>query len=309
MLTAIDVFTKYLFAVLLTNVRADTIARELTSIFFRHSYLPKTILSDLGTSFVSELMHELMKLLEIQLEHASLKHPQTVGVVERSHSALERIFKLNTNEQWNDWFKYVQLATFIHNSSYHSAIGCSPTVPFHGRELIKPLELRFNDVVIERFFPNSESVFALQDAMNKNFSETKLKLTERYNKYRAYYDCKVETKLLALYCLLLNPKLMTQSDFACKSLPAWLPLCCIGKILTNSDYIIRKVGTNYTQCVHRIRLRPVAPQGRIDDLTVINFENFKEIHRWATFAVNQSCLMEVLPLCSNLQLQGLQHVL
>ena len=74
MLTAIDVFAKYLFAVPLTNVRADTIARELTSIFFRHSYLPKTILSDLGTSFVSELLLELTKLLEIQLEHASLKH-------------------------------------------------------------------------------------------------------------------------------------------------------------------------------------------------------------------------------------------
>ena len=98
-LTAIDVFTKYLFAVPLTNVRADTIARALTSIFFRHSLLPKTILSDLGTSFVSELLHELTKLLENQLEHASLKHPQTVSVVERSHSALKRILKLNTSER------------------------------------------------------------------------------------------------------------------------------------------------------------------------------------------------------------------
>ena len=34
MLTAIDVFTKHLFAVPLTNVSADTIACELTSIFF-----------------------------------------------------------------------------------------------------------------------------------------------------------------------------------------------------------------------------------------------------------------------------------
>ena len=106
MLTAIDVFTKYLIAVPLTNVRADTIASELTSIFLRHSYLPKTILSDLGTSFVSEFLHELTKLLEIQLEHAKLKHPQTVGVVERSHSAHKRILKLKTNEQWNDLSTY-----------------------------------------------------------------------------------------------------------------------------------------------------------------------------------------------------------
>ena len=221
LLTAIDVFTKYLFAVPLKNVRADTIARELTSIFFRHSYLPKIILSDLGTSFVSELLHELTKLLEIQLEHASLKHPQTVGVVESSHSALKRFLKLNTNEQWNDWFKYVHLATFFHNTSYHSAIGCSPTVLFHGLEPLKPLDLRFNNTLIERFSPNSEYVIGLQDAMNKKFSDTKIKLTEMYNKYRAYYDCKAEAKPLALfsYCLLLNPKLMTQSDFASKSLP------------------------------------------------------------------------------------------
>ena len=62
-LTAIDIFTTYLFAVPLANVRENTIARELTSIFYRHSYLPKTILSDLGTSFVSEILHELAKLL------------------------------------------------------------------------------------------------------------------------------------------------------------------------------------------------------------------------------------------------------
>ena len=68
---------------------------------------------------------------------------------------------------------------------------------------------------------------------------------------------------------------MTQSDFASKSMPIWLPLYRIEKILTNSNYIIRKVGTNYTQRVHRNRLRPVTPQGRIDVLTVINFENFQ----------------------------------
>ena len=35
------------------------------------------------------------------------------------------------------------------------------------------------------------------------------------------------------------------------------------------------MGTNYTQCVHRVRLRPLTPQGSVDDLTVINFEIFQ----------------------------------
>ena len=99
------------------------------------------MLFDLGTFLVSELLHELTKLLEIQLEHASLKHPQRVGVLERSHSALKIILNLNINLQWNDWLKYVQLATFIHNTSCHSANGCSPTVVLHRREPIKPTNL------------------------------------------------------------------------------------------------------------------------------------------------------------------------
>ena len=154
-----------------------------------------------------------------------------VGVVERSHSALKRIFKLNTNKQWNDWFKYVQSATFLHKMFNHSAIGCSSTVFFQGSEPIKPLDLRFINTLMERFSPNSEYVSALQDAKNIEFNETKIKLTERYKKCRASYDCKAEAKPLALfsYCLLLNPKLMTQSNFANKLLPIRFPLYRIEK--------------------------------------------------------------------------------
>ena len=129
-------------------------------------------------------MHELTKSLDIQLENANKKHPQVVGVVERSHSAPNPILKLKINEQRHDWFKYVQLVTFIHNTSYHSAVGCSPTVLFHAQEPQKPIDFRFNNTLIERFSPVSEYVFAIKDAMKKKYPKTKLKLTKMYNKYR-----------------------------------------------------------------------------------------------------------------------------
>ena len=118
-----------------------------------------------------------------------------------------------------------------------------------------------------------------------------------YNKHRACYDCKTEAKPLALfsYYLLLNPKLMTQSDFASKSLPICLPLYRIEKFLTNSNYIIRKVGTNYTQCVHRNRLKPVTPQGRIDDVTVINFEIFQRDPSLGHYLGEQTLFDESIP--------------
>ena len=133
--------------------------------------------------------------------------------------------------------------------------------------------------------------------MNKKFSETKEKLTEMYNKYRSYYDYKADAKPLAefSYCLLLNPKLTTQSEFASKFLPIWLPLYRVEKTLTNSNYIIRKVGTLYTQCVHRIRLRPVTPQGKINDLTVIDFTKFQRDPSLGIFRGEPNLFDESIP--------------
>ena len=44
--SGIDVFTKYLFAAFLTNEYVDTVAGKLVKVFFQHSYIPQTILSD-----------------------------------------------------------------------------------------------------------------------------------------------------------------------------------------------------------------------------------------------------------------------
>ena len=47
----------------------------------------------------------------------------------------------------------------------------------------------------------------------------------------------------------------------------------VEKILTKSNYSIRKVGTPYTQCVHRVRLRPITSNYQVEDiqLTVDDF--------------------------------------
>ena len=67
--------SKYLFAVTLASANAGTGAKALVSTFFQHRHFPTTILSDLGTTFAANLLHEMTDSLEIQLQQASLKHP------------------------------------------------------------------------------------------------------------------------------------------------------------------------------------------------------------------------------------------
>ena len=194
-LTAIDVFSKYLFAVPLSSISAENVAKALVSIFLKHSYIPKTILADLGTGFTSKLMHELTNMLELKLNHASLKHAQTVGVVERAHSAFKRILKINSTSAWSNWHKFVDIATFVHNTSYHVSIGTTPSSIFRGREPLKPIDLRFSKHV-NSSQPSSDFVNDLQDTLVQQFCEPKSRILNSYHRYRNYYDRKAEAQPL-----------------------------------------------------------------------------------------------------------------
>ena len=89
-LTAEDVFSKYLFAIPLRNASAPNVAKQLFHLFMRSSYNPKTVLSDMGTAFTAKIMTELSKLHEITMQYATVKQPQPVGSVERTHASLKQ---------------------------------------------------------------------------------------------------------------------------------------------------------------------------------------------------------------------------
>ena len=111
--------------------------------------------------------------------------------------------------------------------------------------------------------------------MNEVFSAAREATITAY-KYRHFYDRKASVAPLEKlqYCLLLNPKLTNVNDHMEKSLTKWLPLYRVESVLTNSNHIIRKVGTNHTECVHRLGLRPNTPQYQVEDIPDVNSNNF-----------------------------------
>ena len=142
---------------------------------------------------------------------------------------------------------------------------------------MKPLDLRFYSSCIQKAAFNYDFVESLRDEMLIKFSNAKESLAKSFTRYRRYYDQKARANPLKkqTYCLLLYPKLTEQSAFSPKLIQKWLALYRIEKVLTDSNYMIRKVGTNYTQIVHRIRMRPIIPQYQVDDIGDIDPENFQ----------------------------------
>ena len=80
--TAMDVFSRYLFPYPASNQDAQTIAKVLNNIMTKHPYLQTTLISDKGTAFMSHVIEEVAGVLGITLKHASTKHAQTVGQLE-----------------------------------------------------------------------------------------------------------------------------------------------------------------------------------------------------------------------------------
>ena len=69
-----------------------------------------------------------------------------------------------------------------------------------------------------------------------------------------------------LFCILVNPKLLEKSTKTASQVQKF-------ELHTDSNYINRKENTNYTQCVHRIRLKPIKPSDTSEDLEEINQAN------------------------------------
>ena len=97
-LTAIDVFSSYLFAYPLTDASAINVAKVLIDIMTKHSYLPTTLITDKGTAFTSAIIAEIKHILGITLKCATTKHPQTIGKLERTHASLKTNFKMACGE-------------------------------------------------------------------------------------------------------------------------------------------------------------------------------------------------------------------
>ena len=97
--TAMEVFSRYLFAYPTANQDAKTNANVLINIMSKHAYLPTKLISDKGTAFMSHVIKEVAGVLSITLKHATTKHAQTIGLLERSHASIKQALKIETGER------------------------------------------------------------------------------------------------------------------------------------------------------------------------------------------------------------------
>ena len=87
--TAMDVFSRYVFSYPVSTSTAVNTSKVVIDNMTRHSYLPTLMVTDKGSVFISQVNSRIAAVLGITLKHASTKHAQTIGVLEKNMTQLK----------------------------------------------------------------------------------------------------------------------------------------------------------------------------------------------------------------------------
>jgi len=117
----VDRFTNIAHFIPLKNRKA----KQLALIFVREVWtlhgLPKRIVPDRDTVFMSSFWSEVMRLLEVELDKSSTYHPQTAGQTELVNQILEHYLLTYCMWDQDDWVDLLPFAEFCYNNNVHTA--------------------------------------------------------------------------------------------------------------------------------------------------------------------------------------------
>ena len=139
-----DYLTKFAMAVALHTYDAKSTAQAfLTEVVLRHG-APNSLLSDRGTNFLSDLMHEICELCNTRKINTTPYHPQTDGLVEAYNKTLVNTISAYVGKGGKDWDTYLPYAVFAYNSSEQRSTKQTPFFLLYGREPQLPIDAALN---------------------------------------------------------------------------------------------------------------------------------------------------------------------
>ena len=80
--TALDVFSRYLFAYPTSNQDGRRASKVSINIMTKHACFPTTLILDKGTVFIPHVIKDVTGVHGITLKHANKRHAQKIGLLE-----------------------------------------------------------------------------------------------------------------------------------------------------------------------------------------------------------------------------------
>ena len=192
-----DYATRYPEAIALRTIDTPMVAEELVK-FFARMGVPEEILTDQGTNFTSQLLHEVYQLLHIKPIRTTPYHPQTDGLVERFNGTLKAMLRKTVDEEGRDWDRLLPYLLFAYREVPQASTGFSPFELVYGRHVRGPLYVlkesweaskRSTESVVSYVLTIQERLKKLRDIVQENLKAaqaTQKAWYDRHSRDRAF---------------------------------------------------------------------------------------------------------------------------
>ena len=121
-----DHFTKHVLAYVTPNQTAKTVTKFLYQGYILIFGAPARLPSDWGANFMSSVINEMCKILSMKKLQNTPYHPQTNGLVERSHQTIMRMIgKLGEDKKAN-WPGHLAEIVHAYNATHSAMTRYSP---------------------------------------------------------------------------------------------------------------------------------------------------------------------------------------
>ena len=141
-LTFQDDLSKYLVAVPVPQQDAETVAKAFVLNIVLKLGVPGQILTDQGSSFLSDLFKNVCRLLRIKKVQTTAFRPESNGSLERSHRVLAEYLWHYVSEDQTDWDEWIPYAAYVYNTTVHTITTFTPSELVYGFKSEVPSALR-----------------------------------------------------------------------------------------------------------------------------------------------------------------------
>ena len=121
------------------TISSEGAARKYRDNVWKDFGLPRRIISDRGSTFVSNFTRALNALLGISENFSTARRPQTDGQTERANQEIEQYLRIFCNTRQSDWAEWLSCAEFALNNKVNASTGYSPFFLNYGRDPRRPL--------------------------------------------------------------------------------------------------------------------------------------------------------------------------
>ena len=136
-----DYFSKWTEAYVLKNHTAPTITDIIMEQFVSGFGVPKSVHSDQGREFESDLIAALCKLLHIHKTRTVPYNPKSDGLVERSNRTVIQMLTALVGEARNDWDDHLPYVMMAYWASVHESTNFTPNRLMLNHETNLPIDL------------------------------------------------------------------------------------------------------------------------------------------------------------------------